>query len=79
MSHHCIKKIKLINRSKIRLQRLKYVNNVDVKKTIINQSTGVIDIDFIIDETQSGEFKLVQVILIHQVLFLILKFNKIIF
>ena len=68
-----------INRSKIRLQRLKYVNNVDVKKTIINQSTGVIDIDFIIDETQSGEFKLVQVILIHQALFLILKFNKIIF
>ena len=47
-----------INRSKIRLQRLKYVNNVDVKKTIINQSTGVIDIDFIIDETQSGEFKI---------------------
>ena len=46
-----------INRSKIRLQRLKYVNNVDVKKTIINQSTGEIDIDFIIDETQSGEFK----------------------
>jgi len=47
-----------INRSKIRLQRLKYVNNVDVKKTIINQSTGVIDIDFIIDETQSGEFQI---------------------
>ena len=46
-----------VNRSKIRLQRLKYVNNVDVKKTIINKSTGVIDIDFIIDETQSGEFK----------------------
>ena len=47
-----------INRSKIRLQRLKYVNNVEVKKTIINQSTGVIDIDFIIDETQSGEFQI---------------------
>ena len=46
-----------INRSKIRLQRLKYVNNVEVKKTMINESTGVIDIDFIIDETQSGEFK----------------------
>lgn len=46
-----------INRSKIRLQRLKFVNNVEVKKTIINQSTGVIDIDFILDETQSGEFK----------------------
>ncbi len=47
-----------INRSKIRLQRLKYVNNVEVKKTIINQSTGEIDIDFIIDETQSGEFQI---------------------
>ena len=68
-----------INRSKIRLQRLKYVNNVDVKKTIINQSTGVIDIDFIIDETQSGEFKLAQVILTPQVLFLTLSFSKIIF
>jgi outer membrane protein insertion porin family len=45
------------DRSKIRLQRLKYVNNVDIKKTIIDESLGLIDIDFILDETQSGEFK----------------------
>ena len=44
-------------RSKIRLQRLKYVNNVDIKKTIIDESLGLIDIDFILEETQSGEFK----------------------
>ena len=46
-----------IDRSKIRLQRLKFVKNVDVKKTIVDESLGIIDIDFIIDETQSGEFK----------------------
>lgn len=46
-----------VNRSKIRLERLKYVNTVEVKKTIIDEQTGAIDIDFIIDETQSGEFK----------------------
>ena len=45
------------DRSKIRLQRLKYVNNVDIKKTIIDESLGLVDIDFILDETQSGEFK----------------------
>jgi len=45
------------DRSKIRLQRLKYVNNVDIKKTIIDKSLGLIDIDFILEETQSGEFK----------------------
>ena len=27
------------------------------RRQLINESTGVIDIDFIIDETQSGEFK----------------------
>ncbi len=43
-----------VNRSKIRLQRLKFVNNVEVKKTIIDESLGIIDIDFIVDETQSG-------------------------
>ena len=47
-----------VERSKIRLQRLKFVNNVDVKKTIIDEESGYIDIDFILDETQSGEFKL---------------------
>tara|TARA_B100000674_G_scaffold448478_1_gene416903 strand:- start:118 stop:2454 length:2337 start_codon:yes stop_codon:yes gene_type:complete len=46
-----------IDRSKIRLQRLKFVNNVEVKKTIVDESLGLIDIDFIVDETQSGEFK----------------------
>ena len=46
-----------IDRSKIRLQRLKFVNNVEVKKNIVDQSLGLIDIDFIIEETQSGEFK----------------------
>lgn len=46
-----------ITRSKIRLQRLKFVNNVEVKKTVIDESTGLVDIDFIIEETQSGEFK----------------------
>ena len=37
-----------IDRSKIRLQRLKFVNNVEVKKNIVDQSLGLIDIDFII-------------------------------
>ena len=46
-----------IDRSKVRLQRLKFVNNVEVKKNIVNESLGLVDIDFIIDETQSGEFK----------------------
>ena len=46
-----------ITRSKIRLQRLKFVNNVEVKKTIVDESLGLIDVDFILDETQSGEFK----------------------
>ena len=46
-----------IDRSKIRLQRLKFVNNVEVKKNIIDESLGIIDVDFIIEETQSGEFK----------------------
>ena len=46
-----------IDRSKVRLQRLKFVNNVEVKKNMINESLGLIDIDFIIEETQSGEFK----------------------
>ncbi len=47
-----------IDRSKIRLQRLKFVNKVEVKKNIVEGSSELIDIDFIIDETQSGEFKL---------------------
>ncbi len=46
-----------VDRSKIRLQRLKFVNNVDVRKSIVDESLGLIDIDFVIEETQSGEFK----------------------
>ena len=49
--------INKVERSKIRLQRLKFVNNVDVKKNIISEDTGYIDIDFLLEETQSGEFK----------------------
>ena len=46
-----------IERSKIRLQRLKFINQVDVKKTVIDEENGYIDIDFLLEETQSGEFK----------------------
>jgi outer membrane protein insertion porin family len=49
--------INKVERSKIRLQRLKFVNEVEVKKTIIDADNGYIDIDFILEETQSGEFK----------------------
>ena len=44
-----------INRSKIRLQRLKFVNQVEVEKRVINESLGIIDIDFLLEETQSGD------------------------
>ena len=47
-----------VDRSKVRLQRLKFVNNVEVKKNIVDESLGLIDIDFIVEETQSGEFKI---------------------
>ena len=47
-----------VDRSKVRLQRLKFVNNVEVKKTLVDEATGLVDIDFIIEETQSGEFKI---------------------
>ena len=49
--------INKVERSKIRLQRLKFVNQVDVKKTIVDEESGYIDINFILEETQSGEFK----------------------
>ena len=49
--------INKVERSKVRLQRLKFVNQVEIKKTIIDEETGHIDIDFFLDETQSGEFK----------------------
>jgi outer membrane protein insertion porin family len=47
-----------VERSKVRLQRLKFVNEVEVKKVIIDEENGLLDIDFLLDETQSGEFKL---------------------
>jgi len=47
-----------VDRSKIRLQRLKFVNQVDVKKIVVDQENGYMDIDFVLEETQSGEFKL---------------------
>ncbi len=47
-----------VDRSKIRLQRLKFVNQVDVKKIIVDEENGYMDIDFVLEETQSGEFKL---------------------
>ena len=49
--------INKVERSKIRLQRLKFVNQVDVKNIIVDEVNGHMDIDFVLDETQSGEFK----------------------
>tara|TARA_Y100000389_G_scaffold141137_1_gene138979 strand:+ start:4566 stop:6902 length:2337 start_codon:yes stop_codon:yes gene_type:complete len=46
-----------VERSKVRLQRLKFINQVDVKKIIVDEENGYMDIDFLLDETQSGEFK----------------------
>ena len=37
---------------------MKFVNQVDVKKIIVDQENGYMDIDFVLEETQSGEFKL---------------------
>jgi len=47
-----------IERSKIRLQRLKYVDNVDVIKTRVPDSDDMLDITFKIKERKSGEFKI---------------------
>ncbi len=47
-----------VDRSKLRLQRLKFVNDVEVKKNIVDQDNGIIDMDFVLEETQSGEFKI---------------------
>jgi outer membrane protein insertion porin family len=49
--------INKVERSKIRLQRLKFVNKVDIKKTIVDEDNGYMDLDFLLEETQSGEFK----------------------
>ncbi len=47
-----------IERSKIRLQRLKYVDNVDVIKTRVPDSDDMLDITFKIKERKSGEFRI---------------------
>ena len=46
-----------IERSKIRLQRLKFVENVNVEKTRVSNSNDLVDITFRIKERKSGEFK----------------------
>ena len=48
---------KKIERSKIRLQRLKFVENVEVIKTKVTNSPDLIDITFDVTERKSGEFK----------------------
>ena len=47
-----------IERSKVRLQRLKYVENVEVKKIKVFDSDDQVDITFDISERASGEFKI---------------------
>lgn len=47
-----------IERSKTRLQRLKYVENVDVKKIKVFDSEDQVDLVFNIKERASGEFKI---------------------
>ena len=46
-----------IERSKIRLQRLKFVQNVDVSKTKVAGTNDLVDITYDITEKQAGEFK----------------------
>ncbi len=46
-----------IDRSKIRLQRLKFVDNVEVVKTKVTNSPDQVDITFKITERKAGEFK----------------------
>ncbi|MDA7748454.1 outer membrane protein assembly factor BamA [Gammaproteobacteria bacterium] len=48
---------KSIERSKIRLQRLKFVENVEVTKTKVSNSSDLVDVTFTIKERKSGEFK----------------------
>ena len=48
---------KNIERSKVRLQRLKFVENVEVTKTKVSNSSDLVDITFAIKERKSGEFK----------------------
>ena len=46
-----------IERSKIRLQRLKFVEDVKVIKTKVSNSSDMVDVTFEIKERKSGEFK----------------------
>ena len=46
-----------IERSAVRIQRLRFVENVDVEKTKVPGSDDLVDITFNIRERQSGEFK----------------------
>ena len=46
-----------IERSAVRIQRLKFVENVDVEKTKVPGSDDLVDLTFNIKERQSGEFK----------------------
>jgi outer membrane protein insertion porin family len=46
-----------IERSKIRLQRLKFVEDVKVSKTKVSNSSDMVDVTFEIKERKSGEFK----------------------
>ena len=46
-----------IERSKIRLQRLKFVESVSVEKTKVSNSSDLVDVTFKIKERKSGEFK----------------------
>ncbi|MBT4654993.1 MAG: outer membrane protein assembly factor BamA [Gammaproteobacteria bacterium] len=48
---------KNIERSKVRLQRLKYVENVNVIKTKVSNTSDLVDVTFEITERKSGEFK----------------------
>ena len=48
---------KNIERSKIRLQRLKFVEDVKVTKTKVSNSSDLVDVTFTIKERKSGEFK----------------------
>ena len=52
-----IHKQSAIDRSKIRLQRLKFVDNVEVVKTRVPDSSDQIDITFKITERKAGEFR----------------------
>jgi outer membrane protein insertion porin family len=46
-----------IERSKIRLQRLKFVESVKVEKTRVSNSSDLVDVTFKIKERKAGEFK----------------------